>query len=307
MKIEQKNLFFRLMVFNHVVKQGSFTGAAEQLNLPKSGVSQHISQLEQQLSTQLLIRSTRSLTLTHTGEVLFKRSNELKALMDITLDEVNNINQQPEGELCITSPQALVRPAVLPAINKLSARFPKIRPRFIVDDTSQDLIAQGIDVAVRVGELKDMDLKARKVGEQRNVFIASTDYLAGIEGAGPERDISLDTLAEHPFIATSWQTPTAVNTFTDHHSQQHTIALTPQFEANSAHIAMEMVLMNLGIALLPDIYVASYVAEKKVVPLLPALTASADGIYCVHAYTQRTPLAVKWFTEFMLESLSPAS
>ncbi len=164
MKTEHKNIYLWMMIFNEVIEQGSFTLAAEKPHLTKSGVSQHVSKLEKHLGVQLLIRSTRSLSLTDIGKQLFQRSAELKTLLDISIDEVTNLKHQPVGYLSITAPQALMPSAVLPAIKQLIKQFPKIKPRLIVDDGNQDIIKKGIDVAIRVGNLKDSDLKARRIG-----------------------------------------------------------------------------------------------------------------------------------------------
>ena len=298
MKTEQKNIFLWLMIFNEVVEQGSFTAAADKLNLTKSGVSQHISRLEKHLSVQLLTRSTRNLSLTSTGEKLFQRSGELKTLLNLTIDEVSDVIQQPTGPLNITAPQALVQSAVLPAIQQLVKQFPNIQPRLIADDSNQDIIKKGIDIAIRVGELQDSELKGGKIGALREIFVASSAYLSSID-----KPISIQNINIHPFIATSWQTTDLTHRFIDKKNIMHKIFLQPKFEMNSANTAMESVLLDLGVALLPDIYVSKYIREGKIQHILNNLQTKANNIYYVHAYKENVPLTIKWFIEFLRKQL----
>ncbi len=294
MKTKQKSTFFWLMIFDEVVKQGSFTAAADKLNLTKSGVSQHISHLEQYLQVQLLTRSTRRLSLTNAGEKLFHRSGELKTLLDLTIDEVRNITQQATGPLTITAPQALVQSAVLPALQQLIKQFPNIQPRLIADDSNQDIIKKGIDIAIRVGELRDSDLKGGKIGEHREIFVASPAYLSSVD-----QPISINNISLHPFIATRWQTDNHRHSFVDTKKTRHDILLQPKFEMDSSNTAVESVLLGLGVALLPDIYVNRYIKEGKIQHILSNLQANADNIYYVHAYKESLPLAIKWFIDFL--------
>jgi len=299
MKTKQKNLFHLLMVFREVIRQGSFTAAAEKLDLTKSAISQYVTRLEQHLGVQLLIRSTRALSLTSVGHKLLERSEELKTLLDITIDEINNIKQQPSGSLSITAPQALAHPVVLPAIQLLNKQFPQVEPRLIVDDGNLDIVKRGIDIAVRVGELKDSELKASKIGEHQEILVASNSYLSSLEKA-----INLDNIEEHPFIATSWQTTNLTHHFHDNNNAQFDIRLKPKFEVNSANIALELVLLGLGIALLPDIFVKQHIHEGKIQPVLSPLTGKTDNIYYVHAYKEEVPLKVKWLIEFLKKTMN---
>jgi DNA-binding transcriptional LysR family regulator len=298
MKTEQKNVYLWMMIFNEVVEQGSFTRAAEKLHLTKSGVSQHVSKLEKHLGVQLLIRSTRSLSLTETGKQLFQRSAELKILLDISIDEVTSLNHQPTGSLSITAPQALISPAVLPAIKQLIKQFPGIKPRLIVDDGNQDIIKKGIDVAIRVGSLQDSDLKARKIGGHREIFVASSAYVSSLNKQITQQDVHT-----HPFIATSWQSTDLDHQLIDRNKEHHNVFLQPSFEVNTANTAIELVLLDLGVALLPDIYVDSFIRAGKIQRVLRHLQTDVNDIYYVHAYKSTVPLKIKWFLEFLVKWL----
>jgi DNA-binding transcriptional LysR family regulator len=298
MKTEQKNIYFWMMVFYEVVKQGNFTIAANNLQLTKSGVSQHVSRLEKHLGVQLLIRSTRCLSLTSAGEKIFKRSEEIKTLLDITIDEVNCLKEQPAGSLTITAPQALVPFAVLPAIKELIKQFPAIKPRLIIDDETQDIIKSGIDVAIRGGPLEDSALKVRKIGEDSEILIASSAYISSLD-----KPITLKNIHHHPFIATSWQTMNRSHYFIDKKQAHHELFLQNSIEVNSANTAIELVLLDLGIALLPVLYVKKLILEGKIQHVLNNLETASNDIYYLHAYKNITPLKVKWFLTFLMKWL----
>ena len=302
MKIKQKNLFHLLMVFREVIRQGSFTAAAEKLDLTKSAISQYVTRLEQHVGVQLLTRSTRALSLTSVGHKLLERSEELKTLLDITIDEINNIKQQPTGSLSITVPQALAQPLVLPAIKLLNKQFPQVEPRLIVDDGNLDIIKKGIDIAVRVGVLQDSELKAGKIGEHREILVASSSYLSSLE-----KKVTLNNIEEHPFIATSWQTTNLIHHFQDNNNTQFDICLKPKFEVNSANVALDLVSLGLGIALLPDIFVKKHIYEGKIQHVLEHLKGKTDNIYYVHAYKENVPLKVKWLIEFLKKTMNNQS
>lgn len=297
MKHEQKNLFYWLMIFKTVAEQGSFTVAAEQLGLTKSGVSQHVSRLEQHLQVQLLIRSTRSLSLTSAGKKLLARADDLKVRLDIMLDEMHDIQSQPTGQLSITVPQALAQPLVLPALQRLSQQFPYIEPQLIVDDGQQDIVKRGIDIAIRVGELQSSDLKVGRIGQHSEIFVASHCYVSQQRDAITQR-----TIEQHPFIATDWQTGYQQHPFYDGKGEAFTLTLTPKFEVNSANIAIELALLDLGIALIPDLYARQMINAGKLQMVLPGCRTVSDNIYYVHAYHENVPLKVKWFIEFLRQT-----
>lgn len=299
MKTEQKNLSLWMMIFNEVVKHGSFTQAAENLRLTKSGVSQHVSRLEKHLGAQLLIRSTRSLSLTSAGKRVFQRADELKTLLDITVDEVSTLQQQPSGYLTITAPQALVPSAILPAIRQLVKQFPDIKPRLIVDDSNQDIVKKGIDIAIRVGELEDSDLKTRKIGGHTEIFVTSSAYLASID-----QPITAQNINTHPFITTSWQTGKLTHQLIDKKNVIHDFHLQPAYEVNSANTAIELIMLDLGIALLPNIFVKKLIQEGKIQHILSDLETDTNDIYYLHAYKRDVPLKIKWFLKFLEAQLT---
>lgn len=193
-----------LYVFIQVVEQGSFQAAARYLGLPRSSVSKRISQLEQQLGLRLLQRSTRKLNLTNEGRAFLEASKPLMTTMQQITSLTQNI-QLARGELTgkvvITSSTLLGERYLVPLLAKLHQHYPKVIIDVRLTDQVVDLIADGIDLALRIGNLPDSSLIARQVGEKRWGCFASPQLLTR-QGA-PETPHHLES-----FDCIILQTPT---------------------------------------------------------------------------------------------------
>jgi len=170
--------FEAMAMFVKVAEQGNFSAAARALNVPLPTLSRKISDLETLLGAQLLIRTTRKLTLTDTGEVYLSAARRI-------LDQVNEAERQaagefskPKGELIVTAPIMFGRIYVLPVVTQFLAAFPEISIRLVLSDSTLDLIDKQIDIALRIGHLPDSSMIATRIGSIRTVICASTSLLA---------------------------------------------------------------------------------------------------------------------------------
>jgi DNA-binding transcriptional LysR family regulator len=170
--------FEAMTMFVAVTEQGSFSAAARVLNVSLPTLSRRISDLEIVLGARLIIRTTRKLTLTDTGEVYLSAARRI-------LDQVNEAEQEaagefsiPKGELIVTAPIMFGRLHLLPLVTKFLAAFPEINIRLFLSDSSLDLIDQHIDMALRIGNLTDSSMIATQVGSIRTVTCASPSLLA---------------------------------------------------------------------------------------------------------------------------------
>ncbi len=130
------------------------------------------------------------------------------------------------------------------------------------------------------------------------MFVASSAYVSSLN-----KQITQQGIHTHPFIATSWQTTNLNHLLVDKNQVHHDIYLQPTFEVNSANTVMELVLLDLGIALLPDIYVDGFIRAGKIQRVLNHLQTDVNNIYYVHAYKNTVPLKIKWFLEFLVKRL----
>lgn len=257
-----------MQLFMQVVRSGSLTLAAEYLNQTKSGLSQHISQLESDVGAQLLQRTTRRLTLTEQGMRFYQRSCELVELLDTAVDEVQQQQKSPSGSVTLTAPQALVDAIIIPAITEVRTSFSELQLKLIAEDKQLDLLEHQIDLAIRVGKLVDSNLRARRIGQfQEPWFCAPTKI-----------DSKLAT------ILLPWQTSTSNS---------------PIIQVNTLAAAAQLALRGVGKAQLPDIFVRGIKKNTEQDLVIIESTEALDfiPIYAVHGYHKNMPFRVQLVLE----------
>ena len=168
----------RLAVFSAIVHAGSISKAAATLGIGKSVVSRQLARLEDELGTRLIQRSTRRLTLTEIGELVFAEARHI----DRAVANIEQLTEQHQsevkGRLRITCPRPLGQRYLVPLLVEFTRTYPKVEVALSVDDRMVDLIAEHIDVALRVAHLEDSTLVARKLCDNPRVLVASPAYLA---------------------------------------------------------------------------------------------------------------------------------
>lgn len=167
----------RLLMLLDVIEYGSFAGAAESRNIDRSVISKQISRLEDDLSVRLLNRTTRSISLTAAGSEMIKKARELRDLLNETIRLAENYHQEPRGMLKITASTVIAKHYLQPVINDFQKRFPQVEIELVLEDRVVDIVAEGIDLAFRVGELKDSTLIARKIARNRLIILASPEFI----------------------------------------------------------------------------------------------------------------------------------
>ncbi|EGR2794558.1 LysR family transcriptional regulator [Vibrio navarrensis] len=177
MSINQRILSL-LPLLHQVIEQGSFQQAAKQLHLPRSSVSKKIMQLEELLGQPVLHRTTRQLRLTDLGEELLSLSHGLPTLLTEIDSLLDSAQTTPSGTVRISSATLFGQQALIPEIKALRALYPNITIQLSFDDSFTDLIAQNIDIAIRVGHLPDSQQVAKIIGHKQRCFAASPHYLS---------------------------------------------------------------------------------------------------------------------------------
>ncbi len=173
------NVELELMgLFATVVEQGSFTGAAEVLGMPKSSVSQKISRLESRLGVRLLQRTTRRLSLTPQGEVYVAHCQELLALARNANLAMARLRAAPGGRVRITAPEATGTLLLGRILAEFRALYPEVVLELTLCDEQLDLVGEGYDLALRAAPLKDSSLICRRIGQVARHLVASPGYLA---------------------------------------------------------------------------------------------------------------------------------
>ena len=263
-----------LAVFAKTVEHGSFRAAARALELSPSVVSHHISQLEEQLGVALLYRSTRTLSLTRDGERLIGAAQAMVTAAETGINDVLDHASGLSGDLHVTAPAVLAQSPLADNI----ADFLKVHPdvRILIDysDERRDVVADGIDVAIRMGWLRDSALKARKLSDVERVLMASRSFLAGRPVPKSPKDIE-----EWDWLDLASVTLKPVF----RHASHNTVTIRPKsrLTANSASALYQLVARGAGIATLPRFLAEADIHAGTMEVLLPEWTLPSIAIYAV--------------------------
>ena len=283
----------RLMIFATVVKQGSFTGAAKELGITKSAVSQQIKSLETELEIRVLNRTTRGISTTALGEKLLSRCQILRDQVDLVLKDIATAEENPRGRFAITLPHSLEKDIVMPAIEQLCHEFPGLEPELIVTDGSLDLMENNLDVAVHAGELPDSSYRALPVGTITEIFCATPLFLN--RTLTPKK---LDELSKLKWIATSWQ-KAKMPVYSICNQDKTIVQLTQFSKVNTFPTAVSMALRHLGLVILPDFVAKPLINSGELVHIMDKYIVKLWPLHTVHAYMGEKPIHLTRFHQLI--------
>lgn len=283
-------------IFVQVVRCGSFAEAARRLGVPPNTLSRRVQQLEAQLGTRLMQRSTRHLTLTSAGQVFLERcSGAVEGLMDAG-EELLAVNQEPSGLVRVAAPADFFDFFAMEWLTEFLAAHPKVRVDFVLSDGRADLIADRIDVAFRGGILEDSGLFARKVLDAgSDGLVASPAYVAR-QGV-PD---TLQDLAGHDCLAFSHPSGKATWRVTGPDGAPAEVQVAGRFSGNTAQALRKAALAGLGIALLPSTLTQRDLRAGLLVPVLPQYHRQGHGVHMVYPSRRYLPLAVSAFMDLVI-------
>jgi len=176
-RVARSNLLDGVSVFVGVVNAGSFTAAAQALGHSTSYVSKEITRLEKRLGSRLLNRTTRTISLTDVGRAYYERSNQIVIDAENAERSINQLQEKPSGFLRINAPSSFGFNYLLDILPQFMHRYPDVKLEVELNDRIIDVVAEGYDVVIRVDDIKDSNLVARKFTSSRGVVVASPDYL----------------------------------------------------------------------------------------------------------------------------------
>ncbi|MBY4676676.1 LysR family transcriptional regulator [Marinobacterium arenosum] len=288
-----------MQVFVESVKRGSFSAAGRQLDLSPSAVSKLVSRLEARLGVRLLNRTTRTLSMTEGGQVYFDRCLEILADIEDAEDSLTGFGQLPTGTLRINSTPGFAKHQLLPLIPEFQALYPQLSVEFQLTGQSVDLIGEGVDMAIRLGPLKDTSLVGRKLGESRRVVCASPDYLAARgTPATPAQ------LLDHDCLRLS--TSEAFNQWQFSSEQEvELIEVKGRFVTDNVDALHEYALIGGGIARLSGFMVGKDIESGRLVPLLTDYGIEKQLIHAVYPHRKHLPAKVRVLVDFLMKKFTP--
>ena len=277
--------------FAVIVETGSITRAADHLDTTKSAVSQNLKRLEDELGVKLAVRTTRRMSLTPAGERYYQRCKAILTLSRQAKTEMEAFGAPPSGPIKVTAPHALIGPVLAPALAEVTRRFPKLAPQVIAEDRRLDLIAEGIDVAVSVGDLPDSSLKVRRVGELRDILCVAPALMRDAPASDdPDFRIWVQSM---PYIAHMREPGSVEHVLpVSERSDPLKLRFNPTFRSNTIEAIAAFAREGLGVALLPDISVAEDLKAGRLTQLCGSLRPDPTPIYAVHAYDTLAPKSV---------------
>lgn len=286
-----------LGVFAKVAETRSFAGAAKALNISAPVVSQHISQLEEALDTALVYRSTRSLTLTDAGQKLARHANDMLDAAETGLETVQSDVREYSGTLAITAPSFLASPGFSKELLAFSEKYPNVNLRISYSTQIVNLIDSGFDMAIRIGNLTDSNLRARKLMDGYAELFASPSLIEKYGLPQTPQDL-ID--GEYP-----WLIPPMWEELCLHRvgnlDEFEKIRMKGRFCLDNGEAEKQMALLGAGISLLPKMYVEKEVEEGSLVQLLPDWISEPVGVYAVWPQNAGSRSLTRLFVEHFLE------
>jgi DNA-binding transcriptional LysR family regulator len=289
-----------LQIYARVAELSGFTAAADSLGLPKARVSTAVQQLEGQLGTRLLHRTTRRVQMTQDGQAFYERCKELLSDADELQAMFQQGTQQSlRGRLRVDMPTLVARDQVLPRLPEFLSRHPQLEVELSSTDRRVDLVREGFDCVLRVGSLHDSGLVARPMGALRQANCASPAYLA--RHGTPRR---LADLAKHRlvhYVPTLGGRPTGFEYV--EHGQTRTLAMDGALTVNSTEAYQAACLAGLGLIQAPATGVAGYLERGLLVELLPRYRAPSLPVNLLYANRRNLPQRVQVFMDWLGEIL----
>jgi len=286
-----------LVVFAKVVEANSFSEAARRLKMPISTVSRRVAELEEELGVRLLERSTRNLRLTDVGVEILEHAQRSAELSDTVDSIVSNQLSSVSGTLRLSAPPSISDTLLAPLVCAFQASYPNVRVQIFITARPVDHITEGVDMAFRVGVMKDSSLVARRLLHYRHQLVASPAYL---EKHGlPECPLDL---LQHRLLGFSNFNSECSWTFVPRDdSEPMTINFTPSLAMNDYAGLLPALIAGEGIGDLPPIVQPELLRDGRLIEILPEWRFPAFDLSVVHLGNRLPPRPVRVFKEFAVQ------
>ncbi|WP_219218200.1 LysR family transcriptional regulator [Variovorax boronicumulans] len=287
-----------MRVFSRVVETGSFTRAADSLALPKGTVTKQIQALEARVRVKLLNRTTRRVTVTPDGAAYYERASRLLTDLDDLDASMTNAQANPSGRLRIDVGSSTATLLLIPALESFYALYPDIQIDMGVSDRVVDLLTDNVDCVIRIGEITDQSLVARRIGQLPLISVASAAYVRRYGAPQHPRDLERNhRVVNHFFGNTRRMFPMEFNKDGEHFEPAAPYSLA--VNENIAHTAA--VVAGLGVAQMSTVIAQPYLDRGELVQVLPDWTRDALPIYVVYPPNRHLSAKVRAFVDWAAE------
>ena len=284
-----------MMVFLAVVETGSFTLAAERLTIPKANVSRKVSRLERQLGVTLLQRSTRSQHLTEAGRIYLAHCKRIHEEMDLAQSVISEIRQQVSGDIKVGCSVAVGEYVLSPVLADFMKQYPQLNVQLSLTNRRVDLIEEGFDLLIRIGELEDSGLVAKKLGTASQRLFASPDYLTSTVNIS-----TLEQLQQQNILLMSASSQLGKLTLTNSETElDKALIVKPKLLVDDFSVLKQTTLDGLGIGLIPDYMCKDELSNGSLVQVLPEWRRASTPFYALYPKHRIKIPKVKVFVDFI--------
>jgi DNA-binding transcriptional LysR family regulator len=291
--------FDHMTVFARVVAAGSLSAAARELGLSPAVVSRRLAALEARLGVRLINRTTRSLHLTDEGAGYYEACTRILAQVEEADAAASAGRGQPQGALKVAVPASFGHQFITPLIPQFAARYPEVQIALSLSDRTVNLIEEGFDLAIRIAELADSSLAARKLAPNHRVVCASPEYLRRHGTPRIPEDLARHNCLPAPDFTSTW-------VYKDPDGKPGSVRVTGRYACDNWEVIREWALAGLGVALKSMWDVRRHLEDGSLVPLFPGYVFGSDvAIYAVYPHRRHLPAKTRAFIEFLAESFGP--
>lgn len=287
-------------VFTSAVEHGSLSAAGRQLDLSPASVSRHINDLENGLGIRLLNRTSRRLSLTEAGQIYLDKVESILGQIDEAERSVVQLHSVPRGTLRVHSRMVFGHQYLVPALKHFFAKYPEIKIDLQMSNFPVDIIAQGIDVDIRMGKLEDSSLVARKLANSARILVASPQFLAA---SGPIT--RPEDLYHHSCLTYRLNMGIPVWRFRRDGQPDTEIPVQGFLQSDSGQAILTAALDGLGIAMMNEWSVQKHLQEGRLVQIFSDYKVSfsefENGVYAVFQKSRHLPLKIRLFIDFLTE------
>ena len=279
--------------FVAVAETESFTKAAARLGISTAQVSRQVSALETRLAAKLFHRTTRKVSVTEVGRIYYQHCRQVLDGLDEAERAITNLQTTPRGLLKITAPVTYGEGTIAPLINDFLTHYPELEVQLNLTNLKVDLIDEGYDLAIRLGQLEDSSMMAKRLGSRTQYVCASASYLStyGLPH-------TLSELEQHNCLVGTldyWRF--------QEKGKARNVRVKGNLSCNSGHALVDAATKGLGIIQLPDYYVTPHIASGELVSLLENNRQADEGIWALYPQNRHLSPKVRMLIDFLAERL----
>lgn len=288
-----------MQLFVRVVDSGSYTAAAEQMEISRALASKLIQALEERLGVRLLHRTTRRLSLTEAGEAYYQRASNILVQLAEAESEAAELQVEPRGRLRVSAPMSFAVRHLGNLLGEFQHRFPRIELELSLNDRQVDLVEEGFDLAIRIARLADSSYVARQLAPAKLAVVASPAYLK----RHGEPTIPTELARHNCLIYTL--TPRPGEWVFLHGEERTAVNVKGNLRVNNGDVLVRAAIDSAGIALSPTFMIGDELRAGTLVPLLTRWKVPAPGIYAIYPPSRALPAKTRSLIDFLAERFGP--